>query len=202
LRINCSDAPPENWLRGLRIKARANGICQLSDPQFADDIAFGKQLLHLVARSLLLRDCAFVQRSVPFSAGSESISPIGVEHDPVSPRRRIEAAEHLLDYECPEEVRVECKEFLTSIFDDDEQQVDIRLDALKLARKFEAAKVTPRTIHTTQREGDRREAWRRYEISQRHWKLSLAIHDTPPKGWADDLYSDAYVAPDGWPPWG
>jgi hypothetical protein len=134
---------------------------------------------------------------VPFSAGSESISPIGVEHDPVSPRRRIEAAEHLLDYECPEEVRVECKEFLTSNFDDDEQQVDIRLDALKLARKFEAAKVTPRTIHTTQREGDRREAWRRYEISQRHWKLSLAIHDTPPKGWADDFREARRPSPIG-----
>jgi hypothetical protein len=125
------------------------------------------------------------------------------DHDGMSPRRRVEAAEHLLDYECPEEVVVECKEFLTSIFEDGELQVDIRLDALKLARKFEAARVTPRTVRTSQREGDRREAWRRYEISQRHWKLSLAIKDTPPPGWADDLYSDTYEAPeDGWPPWG
>ena len=121
-----------------------------------------------------------------------------------APRRRVEAAEHLLDYECPEEVRVECKEFLTSIFEDGEQHVDIRLDALKLMRKFEAAKITPRTVRTNQRgsERDRREAWRNYEIDQRHWKLSLAIRDTPPKGWADDLYSDSYEAPEGWPPWG
>jgi hypothetical protein len=68
---------------------------------------------------------------------------IMLDADGVSPRRRIEAAEHLLDYECPEEVRVECKEFLTSIFDDDEQQVDIRLDALKLARKSHPALSTP-----------------------------------------------------------
>ena len=55
---------------------------------------------------------------------------------------------------------------------------------------------------TSKREGDRREAWRRYEISQRHWKLSLAIMSTPPKGWADDLYADTYQPPsDGWPPW-
>ena len=119
-----------------------------------------------------------------------------------SPRRKVEAAEHLLDYECSEEVVVECKEFLSSVFEDGEQQVDIRLDALKVARKFEAARVTPRTIRTARQDGDRREAWRRYEISQRHWKLSLAIHDVPPKGWADDLYSDDYAAPDGWPPWG
>jgi hypothetical protein len=72
----------------------------------------------------------------------------------------------------------------------------------EIERLIEAAKVAPRTIRTAQQEGDRREMWRRYEISQRHWKLSLAIRDTPPPGWADDLYSDSYVAPDGWPPWG
>jgi len=61
---------------GLRIKAQqmvAVFVC-FSDPQFADDAAFGKKLLHLVACSLLVRDYAFVQLSVPFSAGSESIS--------------------------------------------------------------------------------------------------------------------------------
>jgi hypothetical protein len=130
-----------------------------------------------------------------------TLRQIMLDPDVASPRRRVEAAEHLLDYECPEEVRVECKEFLSSVFEDGELNVDIRLDALKLARKFEAARVTPRTVRTSQREGDRREAWRRHEIAQRHWKLSLAIRDTPPKGWADDLYSDDYAAPDGWPSW-
>jgi hypothetical protein len=125
------------------------------------------------------------------------------DSETMSARRRVEAAEHLLDYECPEGVVVECKEFLTSVFEDADMHVDIRLDALKLARKFEAAKVTPRTIRAARQDGDRREACRRYEISQRHWKLSLAIMDPPPKGWADDLYSDTYEAPeDGWPPWG
>jgi hypothetical protein len=91
----------------------------------------------------------------------------------MSSRRRIEAAEHLLDYECPEEVRVECKEFLTSVFEDSEQHVDIRLDVLKLARKFEAAKVTPRSIRTSQRKGiaarpgDGQPRIARKEVSQR-----------------------------------
>ncbi len=60
---------------GLRIEAQqmvAVFVC-FSDPQFADDTAFGKKLLQLVACSLLV-DYAFVQLSVPFSAGSESIS--------------------------------------------------------------------------------------------------------------------------------
>jgi hypothetical protein len=120
-----------------------------------------------------------------------------------SVRRRIEAAEGLLAYEAPPEVVERARAFLESVFEDSEEQsVQDRLDAVKLARKFEAAKVTPRTVHTKREETDRREAWRRHEIAQRHWKLSLAIHDVPPKGWADDLYSDAYVAPGGWPPWG
>jgi hypothetical protein len=40
-------------------------------------------------------------------------------------------------------------------FEDSEQHLDIRLDALKLARKFAAAKVTPRTIRTQREETDR-----------------------------------------------
>jgi hypothetical protein len=83
----------------------------------------------------------------------DALRLIMLDHDGTAPRRRVEAAEHLLDYECPEEVVVECKEFLTSVFEDSEQHVDIRLDALKLARKFEAAKVAPRTIRTSQRGG-------------------------------------------------
>jgi hypothetical protein len=117
-------------------------------------------------------------------------------NEEISTRRRIEAAEGLLAYEAPPEVVEQAKAFLESVFEDDEQSVQDRLDAVKLARKFEAAKVTPRTVHTKRDETDRREKWRRYEIAQRHWKLSLAIMDTPPPGWADDLYSDSYVAPD------
>jgi hypothetical protein len=117
-------------------------------------------------------------------------------------RRRIEAAEGLLAYEAPPEVVEHARAFLESVFEDSEEQsVQDRLDAVKLARKFEAPKIALPTTHTKKQETDRREAWRRYEISQRHWKISLAIHDVPPKGWADDLYSDDYEAPNGWPPW-
>jgi hypothetical protein len=123
-------------------------------------------------------------------------------NEEISTRRRIEAAEGLLAYEAPPEIVEQARAFLESVFEDDEQSVQDRLDAVKLARKFEAPKIALPTVRTKREETDRREKWRRYEISQRHWKLSLAIMDAPPKGWADDLYSDAYVAPDGWPPWG
>ena len=124
-------------------------------------------------------------------------------NEQISARRRIEACEGLLTYEAPPGAVEHAKSFLESVFEDDEQSVQDRLDAVKLARKFEAAKVALPTVRTARHDTDRREAWRRYEISQRHWNLSLAIKDTPPPGWADDLYSDSYQAPeDGWPPWG
>jgi hypothetical protein len=119
----------------------------------------------------------------------------------VPTRRRIEAAEALLGFEAPSEAVGCARDYLGAVFEDHEQEISDRMDALKLARKLEAAKVAPRTVHTTQKETDRTEAWRRYEISQRHWKIALATHDVPPRGWADDLHSPDYVAPSGWPPW-
>jgi hypothetical protein len=119
----------------------------------------------------------------------------------ISTRLRIEACEGLLAYEAPSEVVVEARDYLVAVFKDQEEVLHDRMDALKLARKFEAAKVMPRTIHAVQEtEADRREAWRSYEIAARELKIILAIKDTPPPGWADDLYSDDYVPPpEGWP---
>jgi hypothetical protein len=57
-------------------------------------------------------------------------------------RRRIEATEGLLAYEAPLEIVDQAKAFLTSVFEDKEQHVDNRLDALKLMRKAEAPKIT------------------------------------------------------------
>ena len=120
----------------------------------------------------------------------------------ISTRLRIEACEGLLAYEAPSEVVIEARDYLVAVFKDQEEVLHDRMDALKLARKFEAAKVTPRTIHTVQKEteADRREAWRCYEIAARELKIILETKDVPPDGWDDDLLSDDYVAPtEGWP---
>ena len=54
-----------------------------------------------------------------------------------SVRRRIEAAEGLLSYEAPPEVVERAKAFLESVFEDSEEQsVQDRLDAVKLARQI------------------------------------------------------------------
>jgi hypothetical protein len=105
-----------------------------------------------------------------------------------------------LAYEAPPDAVVQARDYLVAVFKDQEEVLHDRMDALKLARRFEAAKVTPRTIHTTRMETDRREAWRNYELAERERKIILATKDTPPEGWADDLLSDGYVPPaEGWP---
>jgi hypothetical protein len=119
----------------------------------------------------------------------------------VPARRRIEAAEVLLGFEAPLEAVRHAREYLVAVFEDREQEIADRMDALKLARKFEAPKVASRTIRTTTREEvNRTEAWRAYKIEKRRIEIVLTIMDVPPPGWADDLYSRDYVAPPGWPP--
>ena len=56
--------------------------------------------------------------------------------------RRVEAAEQLLSFEASVDVQEEAKTFLTKVFEDGENHVNLRLDALKVIRKAEARKVT------------------------------------------------------------
>ena len=70
-----------------------------------------------------------------------------------------------------------------SVFEDSEQNIDLRMDALKISQKFGAKKIAPQTVHLTRREeADRKEAWREYEIIQLQQKIILATLDHPPKG--------------------
>jgi len=105
------------------------------------------------------------------------------------PRRRIEACEHLLDYECPLEVIDQAKAVLMSIVEDSEMLVDIKLDALKLLRRVEARKVSPgRAVRETDIE-----IRRALEIVRRRGALVKAGIFPYPDGYADDLYGPDYV---------
>jgi hypothetical protein len=118
-------------------------------------------------------------------------------------RRRIEAAEAILGFEAPTDAVSRAREYLMSIFENKEEAIGERMDALKLSRKFEAKKIAPQTVHLTRREeADRKEAWREYEIIQLQQKIILATLDHPPKGWDSALRSPDYLPPSGdaWPP--
>jgi len=97
------------------------------------------------------------------------------------------------------------REFLISVFENKEEAIGDRMDALQLSRKFEAKRVMPQTVHLTRREeSDRKEAWRQYEINQLLREIVLATMDHPPKGWDAELRSPDYLPPPGddWPPTG
>src|SRR5215472_10151987 len=106
-----------------------------------------------------------------------------------APRRRIEACEHLLDYECPLEVIEEAKTVLMSIVEDGETLVDIKLDALKLLRRVESRKVSPGRAF---RENDI-EISRAVELLRRRGALVKAGIFPFPDGYDDDLTGADYV---------
>ena len=90
-----------------------------------------------------------------------------------------------------------------SIFENKEEAIGERMDALKISQKFGAKKIAPQTVHLTRREeADRKEAWREYEITQLQQKIILATLDHPPQGWDSALRSPDYLPPPGdeWPP--
>ena len=111
-------------------------------------------------------------------------------------RRRLEAAELLLAYEAPQEAVDQAKAFLTSVFEDAEQRVDDRLDALKLMRKAEVRKTAPTVPAVNARKN--RELWRQLEIGHRRAGMFKAgLWGDHPKDWAADLLSEDYVEPPG-----
>jgi hypothetical protein len=88
-----------------------------------------------------------------------------------------------------------------SVFEDREEEIGNRMDALRISRKTEAKRVMPQTVHLTRRkEVDRKEAWR-YEMWKRRRELIMATMEIPPSNYADDLLSpDDLPPPEGWPP--
>lgn len=111
-------------------------------------------------------------------------------------RRRIEATEGLLGYETPGPGVELAIEFLTSVFENHDEDFDSRLDALKLVRKFEARKISKPTVAPAD-DPAIREAWRRLETAQRRMVLIEAGLWPPEPGWDSDLRAPAYKPPHG-----
>jgi hypothetical protein len=118
-------------------------------------------------------------------------------------RSRIEAAEQLLDFEAPAEAVMRAREYLVSVFENADEELGDRMDAIKASRKVEAAKVSPKVVHLNRHTSiDRKEAWREYERSKLRTAIINATRTHPPKGW-DESFGPDYLPPDGdaWPPW-
>jgi hypothetical protein len=129
-----------------------------------------------------------------------------MDNSELTARRRIEAAEHLLGFEAPADAVERAREYLHSVFNNRDEDLTDRMNALHIVRKSEAAKVTSKIIRLEVKgrsEADRREEWRRYEISQLKRKIYRATGNTPPAGFCNHLMGNDYLPPSGdeWPPW-
>jgi hypothetical protein len=116
--------------------------------------------------------------------------------------RRIEAAEQLLDYKAPEEAVTLAREYLVSVFEDKNEELGDRVDAIKASRKVEASKLSPpKIVHLHRTAIDRTAAWKEYEKAQLRKRIIKATGTTPPPRW-DEVFGDDYLPPEGthWPP--
>jgi hypothetical protein len=131
---------------------------------------------------------------------SKSVAALSdiILNDEVPLASRMIAAEQLLSYEAPADAAEEAKRFLESIFEDAENHVATRLEALKIIRKSEARRIAQPTVSATaMTEDERVAAWRNELKGQRQTRLIEAGIWPLPKGWADDLSSPDFVPPEG-----
>jgi hypothetical protein len=110
--------------------------------------------------------------------------------------KRIECAEALLGYEAPNEAHDEARNYLVEVFEDREQDLNLRMEALRISRKFESPKTSQGivrlqdTVEYTEQE--RRRAILRRKIILA--KMGIMSWDFP-KGWDADLRSPDWVPP-------
>lgn len=108
--------------------------------------------------------------------------------------RRIEAAAQVLLHQSPDDLVIDATGFLNQVAQTADNSASDRIDAIKALAKREVP--TTRAREGTSAEADaNREKWRTYFIRTRRVRLMEAGLWPAPPGWADDLESDDFVAP-------
>src|SRR6516165_9843991 len=101
----------------------------------------------------------------------------------IATRLRIDAAEALLGFEAPDDAVIRAREFLIAVFENKEETISDRIEALKLSRKSEAPKIASKIVRLdppARTEADHRAAWRHYEMDQLKVAIYRATGNTPP----------------------
>ena len=108
--------------------------------------------------------------------------------------RRIEAAAQVLLHQSPDDLVIDATGFLNQVAQTADNSASDRIDAIKALAKREVP--TTRAREGTSAEADaNREKWRTYFTRTRRVRLMEAGLWPAPPGWADDLESDDFVAP-------
>jgi hypothetical protein len=112
--------------------------------------------------------------------------------------RRIEAAALVLRHNATSDLIADATTFLQAVAQNDGIFEGHRLDAIEALAKRQVPKAG--TPGPGQDEGDRRRAWQQHAAAERRAALMKAGEWPAPKGWADDIYSEDWIAPEGDPP--
>jgi hypothetical protein len=113
--------------------------------------------------------------------------------------RRIEAAALVLRHNASSDLIEDATAFLEAVAQNDGPGMEgYRLDAIEALAKRQVPKAG--TPGPGQYEGDRRKAWQQHAAAERRKALMKAGEWPAPKGWADDIYSEDWIAPEGDPP--
>jgi hypothetical protein len=72
----------------------------------------------------------------------ETLLQILADEDGVGVASKVEAAELLVGYECPHHAIEVAQKFLNEVFENKDWPIDLRLSALRIARKFEAPRAS------------------------------------------------------------
>src|SRR5262249_51693199 len=121
---------------------------------------------------------------------AEVVTLLEIMNDPDVPtRRRIQCAEYLLSHQSPDEAVNCAHEYLGTVFQNREEELEHRMDAIGVSRKYATARVTTPSIVQLREHKNFIEVSRKDAIERRREILILKGVDPWdfPKDWCSDL---------------
>ena len=119
-----------------------------------------------------------------------------MQDEEIPTRRRIQAAEALLSHESPPEAVTCAQQYLEKVYDDKEQDLEWRMNAIEVSRKYATPRVTTTVVHIEDQKAFVEKA-RRDAIFRRKkfliFKGILPIYF--PSDWKSDLESPDWKPP-------
>jgi hypothetical protein len=119
-----------------------------------------------------------------------------MQDDEISTRRRIQAAEAILSHESPPEAVTSAQQYLEKVYDDKEQDLEWRINAIEVSRKYATPRVTTTVVHIEDQKAYIEKARRDAIFRRRKYLIFKGI--TPPdfpRDWCSDLKEPDWIPP-------
>ena len=119
-----------------------------------------------------------------------------MQDEQISTRRRIQCAEQLLSHESPTEAVTCAQEYLQTVYNDKEQDLEWRMNAIEVARKYATPRVTTTVVHIEDHKAYVEKARRDAIFRRRKFLIFKGISPLDfPKDWKSDLMDKDWTPP-------